>query len=83
MMKTVKETKYKNDAKGKGECENKARDSQHQAFGKRINRILRKYGIVEQAYHGNCLIGAHCRRLMIYGKEILDEVRPMFLQFRS
>ncbi len=55
----------------------------HFPLEKRINNIFRKYGVVEQQYHGNCLIGEHCHRLLVHSHEILKEIKELLLQFRS
>ena len=50
---------------------------------KKINSIFKKYGVVEQLYHGNCLIGEHCHRLLLFSSDILDEIKTSLISSRT
>jgi hypothetical protein len=48
-----------------------------------IDRILGKYGVDRNVYHGKCLIGPHIRKLLERRVEILQEMETEFIAVRD
>ena len=43
-----------------------------------MEKVFQSYGIVQQQYHTNTLIGNHCKRLLINHEEILAKIKAIF-----